>query len=88
MAEVCPWDVESHQEVPAVEKRKSANVGTAKAKPAEVCPWDFEATLDNKDTDKSASPVKQSNPHPQGGVAKKADVCPWDFDDSTSSKKA
>ncbi|KAF3836263.1 hypothetical protein F7725_028821 [Dissostichus mawsoni] len=90
MAAVCPWDVESHQDVPAVEKRKSANVGTAKAKPAEVCPWDFEASLDKKDTDKSASPVKQSNPSPKGGVvsAQKADVCPWDFDDSTSSKKA
>ncbi|XP_044196035.1 probable G-protein coupled receptor 158 isoform X1 [Thunnus albacares] len=91
MAEVCPWDVESHQEVPVVEKRKSANVGAAKAKPAEVCPWDFEDTSDKKGTDKSASVVKQSNPNPKGGVVsapKKADVCPWDFEDSTSSKKA
>lgn len=88
MAEVCPWDVESHQEVPLVEKRKSTNVGAAKEKQAEVCPWDFE---DTKGTEKSASAVKQSNPVPKGGAvsaAKKADVCPWDFEDSTSSKKA
>ncbi|XP_062297716.1 metabotropic glycine receptor [Scomber scombrus] len=91
MAEVCPWDVESHQEVPVVEKRKSANVGAAKGKKAEVCPWDFEDTSDKKGTEKSASVVKQSNPNPKGGVVsapKKADVCPWDFEDSTSSKKA
>lgn len=90
MAEVCPWDVESHQEVPMVEKRRSANVGAAKAK-AEVCPWDFEGTSDNKGTDKSASVGKQSTPNPKGGATsapKKADVCPWDFEDSTSSKKA
>lgn len=91
MAEVCPWDVESHQEVPLVEKRKSANVGAAKAKPAEVCPWDYQDTSDKKGTDKSAPVVKQSNPNSKGGAAsaaKKADVCPWDFEDSTSSKKA
>uniref|UniRef100_A0A8C9ZI14 G protein-coupled receptor 158 n=1 Tax=Sander lucioperca TaxID=283035 RepID=A0A8C9ZI14_SANLU len=89
MAEVCPWDVESPQEVPVVEKRKSANVGAAKAKPAEVCPWDFEDTSDKKGIDTSV--VKQCNPNPKGGSAgsaKKADVCPWDFEDSTSSKKA
>lgn len=89
MAEVCPWDVEGHQEVPLVEKRKSANVGAAKAKPAEVCPWDFEDTSDKKD--KGASVSKQSNPNPKGGVvsaAKKADICPWDFEESTPSKKA
>lgn len=89
MAEVCPWDVEAHQEVPLVEKRKSANVGAAKAKQAEVCPWDFEDTSDKKGTDKNVS--KQSNPNPKGGVVsstKTADVCPWDFEDSTSSKKA
>ncbi|XP_071340806.1 metabotropic glycine receptor isoform X2 [Trachinotus anak] len=91
MAEVCPWDIESHQEVPLVEKRKSANVGAVKEKQAEVCPWDFQDTSDTKGTDKSAPAVKQSNPNPKGGVvsaAKKADVCPWDFEDSTSSKKA
>ncbi|XP_032359680.1 G protein-coupled receptor 158a isoform X1 [Etheostoma spectabile] len=89
MAEVGPWDVESHQEVLVVEKRKSVNVGAAKAKPAEVCPWDFEDTSDKKGTDTSV--VKQCNPNPKGGSAgpaKKADVCPWDFEDSTSSKKA
>lgn len=88
MAEVCPWDVESHQEMLLVEKRKSANVGAAKEKQAEVCPWDFE---EKTDTDKSSSAVKQSKPTPKGGpvgAAKKADVCPWDFEDSTSSKKA
>ncbi|KAM6971712.1 G protein-coupled receptor 158a isoform 1-T1 [Tautogolabrus adspersus] len=91
MVEVCPWDVESQEEMQVVEKRRSANVGAAKAKPAEVCPWDFEDTSDKKGTDKSASVVKQSSPNPKGGVAsapKKADVCPWDFDDSTSGKKA
>ncbi|XP_037613183.1 probable G-protein coupled receptor 158 isoform X1 [Sebastes umbrosus] len=91
VAEVCPWDVESLQEVPVVEKRKSANVGAAKAKPVDVCPWDYEDTSDKKGTDKSASVVKQSIPNPKGGAAiapKKADVCPWDFEDSTSSKKA
>ncbi|XP_034428819.1 LOW QUALITY PROTEIN: probable G-protein coupled receptor 158 [Hippoglossus hippoglossus] len=91
LAEVCPWDVESQQEVPLVEKRKSANVGAAKPKPAEVCPWEFEDTSANKGTDKSASVVKQSNPNPKGGVetaAKKADVCPWDFEESASSKQA
>uniref|UniRef100_A0A3Q4MBX7 G protein-coupled receptor 158a n=1 Tax=Neolamprologus brichardi TaxID=32507 RepID=A0A3Q4MBX7_NEOBR len=88
MAEVCPWDVESHQEMLLVEKRKSANVGAAKEKQTEVCPWDFE---EKTGTDKSASAVKQSKPTPKGGpvgAAKKADVCPWDFEDSTSSKKA
>ncbi|KAM9839871.1 G protein-coupled receptor 158a [Aulostomus maculatus] len=91
MAEVCPWDVESLQEVPVVEKRRSANVGAAKPKQVDVCPWDFEDTSDKKDTDKRSSVVKQSSPNPKAGVvsaAKKADVCPWDFDDSTSSKKA
>ncbi|KAM3860469.1 G protein-coupled receptor 158a [Diretmus argenteus] len=91
MAMVCPWDVESHQEVPVVEKRKSANLGAAKEKQADVCPWDFQDTSDKKGTDKSAPAVKQSNPNPRGGVvsgAKKADVCPWDFEDSTSGKKA
>lgn len=89
MAEVCPWDVESHQEVPLVEERKSANVRAPKAKQAEVCPWDFEDTLDKKGTDKSV--LKQSNPNPKGVVmsaTKTADVCPWDFEESTSNKKA
>ncbi|KAM6900082.1 G protein-coupled receptor 158a [Xenentodon cancila] len=92
MAEVCPWDVESPQEVPLVEKRKSTNVGASKAKQVEVCPWDFEDTeTDKKGTDKSAAVVKQSNPNSNSGaasIAKKADVCPWDFEENTSSKKA
>lgn len=88
MADVCPWDVESHQEVPLVEKRRSANVGAAKAKPPEVCPWEFEDTSEKKGTDKGL--LKQSNPNPKGGVlstTKTADVCPWDFEDSTSPRR-
>ncbi|XP_017261796.1 probable G-protein coupled receptor 158 isoform X2 [Kryptolebias marmoratus] len=91
MAEVCPWDTESPQEVPLVEKRKSVNVGAAKTKQAEVCPWEFEDTSSRKGTDKSGPVEKQSNPNSKGGAAssaKKADVCPWDFEESTSSKKA
>lgn len=86
LAEVCPWDVESHQEMLLVEKRRSANVGAAKAKPVDVCPWDFQDTPDKKD-----KVGKQGSPNPASGVpsaAKKADICPWDFEDSTSSKKA
>lgn len=86
LAEVCPWDVESNQETLVVEKRRSANVGAAKAKPVDVCPWEFQDTPDKKD-----KVGKQSNPNPASGVpsaAKKADICPWDFEDSTSSKKA
>ncbi|XP_029517145.1 metabotropic glycine receptor [Oncorhynchus nerka] len=91
MTEVCPWDVESSQEVPMVEKRKSANVGAVKGKPVEVCPWDYEDASEKNGTDKGTSAAKQSNPNPKGGVVsggKKADVCPWDFDDSTAGKKA
>lgn len=82
LAEVCPWDVDSSQETLAVEKRRSATVGAAKAKPAEVCPWDFQDTSEKRDR-----AAKASNPVPVG-AANKADVCPWDFEDSTSSKKA
>ncbi|XP_047424625.1 probable G-protein coupled receptor 158 isoform X2 [Mugil cephalus] len=91
MAEVCPWDVESQQEAPLIEKRKSANVGAAKVKQAEVCPWDFEDRSDIKGTDHSASVAKESKTNSKGGAVsapKKADVCPWDFDDGTLSKKA
>lgn len=91
LAEVCPWDVESPPEMPAIEKRKSVNVGAAKVKPADVCPWDFEDTSDKTGTDKASFVRKQTDPSPKAGVvsaAKKADVCPWDFDESTSSKKA
>ncbi|XP_061777568.1 metabotropic glycine receptor [Nerophis ophidion] len=77
LAEVCPWDVDSHQEVAAVEKRKSANVGAVKAKKAEVCPWDFEDTSDQKD--KSSAGRKSALN--AGPVPKTADVCPWDFED-------
>ncbi|XP_056155713.1 probable G-protein coupled receptor 158 [Lampris incognitus] len=91
MAEVCPWDVGSDQEVPMVEKRKCANVGAVTGKQAEVCPWDFQDTSDKKGQHKNASASKQSNPNPKVGIGskvKKADVCPWDFDDSISGKKA
>lgn len=86
LAEVCPWDVESNQETLVVEKRRSANVGAAKAKPVDVCPWDFQDMPEKKD-----KALKQSNPNPASGVpsaAKKADICPWDFEDSASGKKA
>lgn len=80
VAEVCPWDVDCQAEVvPLVEKRRSANVGAARAKTADVCPWDFE------DKDVSSTNVSKTNPKSAAG---KADVCPWDFEDSSSSKKA
>ncbi|KAM8881759.1 G protein-coupled receptor 158a isoform 1-T1 [Synchiropus picturatus] len=91
LAEVCPWDVEGCDDVPVIEKRKTASVGAVKAKPMEVCPWDFEEVSDKKGTDKSASTAKQSSPNPKAAsasAARKADVCPWDFDDDTSGKKA
>ncbi|XP_061521961.1 metabotropic glycine receptor [Phycodurus eques] len=78
LAEVCPWDVGGRQEAPAVEKRKSANVGMAKVKKAEVCPWDFEEPSEKAASDKSSA-ARRSDPDP----AKKADVCPRDFDDKT-----
>lgn len=83
LAEVCPWDVDSNQEMLVVEKRRSANVGAAKAKPVDVCPWDFQDAPEKKD-----KVLKQSNPNPASGVPSAADICPWDFEDSTSSKKA
>uniref|UniRef100_A0A3B3ZV47 G-protein coupled receptors family 3 profile domain-containing protein n=1 Tax=Periophthalmus magnuspinnatus TaxID=409849 RepID=A0A3B3ZV47_9GOBI len=84
MAEVCPWEVES-EEVPLVEKRRSTNLGAAKAK-AEVCPWEFEDASQNTGRDRSSTGVRQSTPSPS--AAKKSEVCPWDFDDSTATKKA
>ncbi|KAM9826888.1 G protein-coupled receptor 158a [Neosynchiropus ocellatus] len=90
-AEVCPWDVESHDDAPVIEKRKTASVGAVKAMPMDVCPWDFAEVSDKKGTDKSASAAKQSSPNPKAAsasAARKADVCPWDFDDDTSGKKA
>lgn len=83
LAEVCPWDVDSNQEMLVVEKRRSANVGAAKAKLVGVCPWDFQDTPEKKD-----KVLKQSNPNLASGVPSAADICPWDFEDSTSSKKA
>uniref|UniRef100_A0A087XNK6 G protein-coupled receptor 158 n=2 Tax=Poecilia formosa TaxID=48698 RepID=A0A087XNK6_POEFO len=91
LSEVCPWDVESPQEGPQEEKRKSANVGAAKPKQAEVCPWDFEDVSSKTGSDKNAPVEKQSNPNLKAvaaSSAKKAEVCPWDFDESKSSKKA
>ncbi|XP_021179137.2 probable G-protein coupled receptor 158 isoform X1 [Fundulus heteroclitus] len=88
LSEVCPWDVESPQEVLQVEKRKSANVGAAKQKQAEVCPWDFELMSSKTSTDKSAPVEKQSSPNSKGAAAssaKTADVCPWDFDESKTA---
>ncbi|XP_061661977.1 metabotropic glycine receptor [Syngnathoides biaculeatus] len=79
LAEVCPWDVGACQEAPAVEKRKSANVGAAKVKKAEVCPWDFEDPSEKTATGESSA-GRRNDPDP----AKKADVCPWDFDDKTA----
>lgn len=89
MAEVCPWDIESSEDVLTVEKRRSANVGSAKSKQADVCPWDFQEPSDSRGTSKSPVPsvTKQKSPSPRGDVSR-ADVCPWDFDDSTSGKKA
>ncbi|XP_072315689.1 metabotropic glycine receptor-like, partial [Eucyclogobius newberryi] len=84
MAEVCPWEVES-EEVPLVEKRRSTNLGAAKAK-AEVCPWEFEDAAQNMGRDSSSGGVRQSTPSPS--AAKKPEVCPWDFDDSAATKKA
>ncbi|KAJ8375859.1 hypothetical protein SKAU_G00064390 [Synaphobranchus kaupii] len=93
MAEVSPWDVESCQEVPVADKRKSATneLGPAKRKQADICPWDYEGVPDSKELDRNASTVKQNASSSKGGVAsnaRKADVCPWDFDDQTSGKKA
>uniref|UniRef100_A0A3B3VHA1 G protein-coupled receptor 158 n=1 Tax=Poecilia latipinna TaxID=48699 RepID=A0A3B3VHA1_9TELE len=91
LSEVCPWDVESPQEGPQEEKRKSANIGAAKPKQAEVCPWDFEDVSSKTGSDKNAPVEKQSNPNLKAvaaSSAKKAEVCPWDFDESKSSKKA
>ncbi|XP_064188551.1 metabotropic glycine receptor isoform X1 [Anguilla rostrata] len=93
MAEVCPWDVASGQEMPVTDKRKSATneLGPVKSKQADICPWDYEAVPDSKGLDRNASTVKQNATSSKGGVAsnaRMADVCPWDFDDQTSGKKA
>ncbi|KAG5268694.1 hypothetical protein AALO_G00215360 [Alosa alosa] len=87
MAEVCPWDVESSEDV-VMEKWRSANAGSAK-KQADVCPWDFQEPSDSRGSNKSPVPsvTKQKSLSPRGDV-KRADVCPWDFEDPTSGKKA
>lgn len=93
LAEVCPWDVESSQEIVSVEKQKSPNVALAKSKQADVCPWDFEDSAASKDVNRSTSSStgKQKSSNAKGRVTsgvKTADVCPWDFDDQASTKKA
>ncbi|XP_067233546.1 metabotropic glycine receptor isoform X2 [Chanodichthys erythropterus] len=93
LAEVCPWDVESSQEIVSTEKQKSPNVALAKGKQADVCPWDFEDAATSKDVNKSTSSStgKQKSSNSKGRVTsgvKMSDVCPWDFDDQASTKKA
>ncbi|KAK1794970.1 hypothetical protein P4O66_009909 [Electrophorus voltai] len=93
MAEVCPWDVDSSQELGAVEKQKSPNAAVAKIEQADECPWDFEdsATTEEVNRSPSSSTVEQKSPNSKQGIpggAKMTDVCPWDFDDQTLTKKA
>lgn len=93
LAEVCPWDVESSQEIASMEKQKIPNVALAKGKQADVCPWDFEDAATSKEVNRSNSPStsKQISSNSKGRVTsgvKMADVCPWEFDDQASTKKA
>ncbi|KAL1248944.1 hypothetical protein QQF64_022262, partial [Cirrhinus molitorella] len=93
LAEVCPWDVDSSQEIVSMEKQKSPNVALVKSKKAEVCPWDFEDAATSKEVNQSSSSStgKQKSSNSKGRVTsgiKLADVCPWDFDDQGSTKKA
>ncbi|XP_030624228.1 G protein-coupled receptor 158a [Chanos chanos] len=93
LAEVCPWDVDSSQEMVKVENQRGANLVTAKSKQADVCPWDFEDSGSCKEMDRSkgSSTSKQRSPVSKVGASgniKMADVCPWDFEDQTSGKKA
>ncbi|XP_057680472.1 probable G-protein coupled receptor 158 [Corythoichthys intestinalis] len=81
VAEVCSWDVGDQQEAPAVEKRKSANVGAAKVKKADVCAWDFAEASDKSPSERSSA--LRSDPDP----AKKADVCPWDFEELSDKQR-
>ncbi|XP_051970433.1 probable G-protein coupled receptor 158 [Xyrauchen texanus] len=92
-AEVCPWDVESSQEIVSMDKHKSQNVAIAKSKQADVSPWDFEDAATSKEAHRSTSSSagKQKSPNSKSRVTssvKMSDVCPWDFDDQTSTKKA
>ncbi|RXN06363.1 putative G-protein coupled receptor 158 isoform X2 [Labeo rohita] len=93
LAEVCPWDLDSSQEIVSMEKRQSPNVALAKSKKTEVCPWDFEDAATSKEVNRSTSSTtgKQKSSNSKGRVTsgvKMADVCPWDFDDQGSTKKA
>lgn len=93
LAEVCPWDAESSQEIVSMEKQKSPNVALAKGKQADVCPWDFEDPTTSKEVNRStsSSTSKQISSKSKGRVTsgvKMADVCPWEFDDQASTKKA
>ncbi|XP_062848087.1 metabotropic glycine receptor [Trichomycterus rosablanca] len=90
MAEICPWDVDSSQEMGMVEKQKSPSTAKGKSKQAEICPWDFEESATKESTTKTGSSIpKQKSPNSSRaipGSAKKADVGPWDFDDQTTKK--
>ncbi|XP_042570048.1 probable G-protein coupled receptor 158 isoform X1 [Cyprinus carpio] len=93
LAEVCPWDVDSSQEIVLMEKQKSPNVALPKSKQAEVCPWDFEDAATSKEVNRSisSSTGKQKSSNSKGRVTsdvKMSDVCPWDFDDQGTTKKA
>uniref|UniRef100_A0A672L6E9 G protein-coupled receptor 158 n=1 Tax=Sinocyclocheilus grahami TaxID=75366 RepID=A0A672L6E9_SINGR len=93
LAEVCPWDVDSSQEIVLMEKQKSPNVALAKSKEAEVCPWDFEDAATSKEVNQSTSSStgKQKSSNSKGRVTsgvKMSDVCPWDVGDQGSTKKA
>ncbi|XP_051542772.1 probable G-protein coupled receptor 158 isoform X2 [Myxocyprinus asiaticus] len=92
-AEVCPWDVDSSQEIVSMDKHKSPNVAIAKSKQADVSPWDFEDAATSKEANRSTSSSagKQKSHNSKGRVTsdvKMSDVCPWDFDGQTSTKKA
>uniref|UniRef100_A0A8C2F0L3 G protein-coupled receptor 158a n=1 Tax=Cyprinus carpio TaxID=7962 RepID=A0A8C2F0L3_CYPCA len=93
LAEVCPWDADSSQEIVSKEKQKSPHLALGKSKQAEVCPWDFEDAATSKEVNRSTSPStgKQKSLNSKGRVTsgvKMSDVCPWDFDDQGSTKKA
>ncbi|XP_026093332.1 probable G-protein coupled receptor 158 isoform X2 [Carassius auratus] len=91
LAEICPWDVDSSQEIVLIEKQKSPNVALAKRKQAEACPCDFDATSKEVNWSTSSSTGKQKSLNSKGRVTsgvKMSDVCPWDFDEQESTKKA
>lgn len=92
LAEICPWDMDSTQDVGVMERQKSPNTAGGKTKQAAICPWDFEDPAATKEATRNtgSSIGKQKSPNSKGapGGAKTAEVCPWDFDDQTSTKKA